>query len=114
MSDLASYQAPHGLVNPRHKNIHVLVAKTYRVDVALTAAAAKSVSVPTGASKVVFFSRGYEFYANYEGTAQVPSGDVTNGTAPDWCPKVRDLADVAQISLIAPVSCRVQLAFFKE
>lgn len=83
-----------------------LAAPTY-IDARLlaTAGTAETVTVPTGAA-IVIFTPLYEdtvFFARYDGTAaSSPSGDVSDGTASEPNPLMRDVRNVETFSLVSP------------
>lgn len=76
----------------------------------LGVATAESMTVPAGARFVVF-SATTDFYANYVTTATIP-GDVTDGTAAELNPSVRDIQGVTTISLISPAASVVTAVFY--
>ena len=78
--------------------------------VSLAASTAESITVPTGATTVMFKSTG-DFYANFTTTATIP-GDTTNGTASELNPYICDIEGMT-ISVIAPAACVVTAAFWK-
>lgn len=79
----------------------------------LAANTAESHTVPSGANYVVFSATG-DFYVKYNGTASVPSSDVTDGTASELNPDTRFLGTgVTSISVIAPAITNITLSFFK-
>lgn len=76
-----------------------------------TAGTAESVDLATIASTydtpaIVVFVPLYEdtvFFARYDGSAAtVPSGDVSDGTASEPNPLIRDVRNVSTISLVSP------------
>ncbi len=84
--------------------------------VSLAASTAESITIPSGATHVVFSGSG-DFYMKFNGTATVP-GDTTDGTAAELNPTVRRLSlgdgtAVTGISVIAPSACIVTAMFFK-
>ena len=73
---------------------------------------------PTGAKYVLFSGNG-DFYARIEADAPmdavVPTGDVTDGTAPELNPAMRQLpVDQAYISLVAPAATIVTMMYFRQ
>lgn len=77
----------------------------------LAASTAESQTVPTGA-RFVIFSANCNFYANPVATATVP-GDVTDGTASELNPAAWYLTGITTISVIAPSTCVITMAFYK-
>lgn len=77
----------------------------------LAASTAESVTVPTGAKRVIFRSTG-TFYARGDGTAAIPT-DVTDGSASAVNPGSVTLNGVTTISLISPDAVTITLDFFK-
>jgi hypothetical protein len=89
------------------------VPQSDHIDVRVLAASTKEDHTkPTGANYVVF-SATDDFYVKMDGTAAVPAGDVTDGSGSELNPGVRYIADVTTISLIAPRSCTVTMAFYE-
>lgn len=87
----------------------------------LAAGVAESETVPsitsngtTGKAKTVLFASTCDFYADVNGTAAVPSADVTNGSASELNPTVRYLGgDVTTISLISADACVITMSFYR-
>lgn len=71
-------------------------------------------TVPTGASYVMF-SANIDFYAKAGGTAAVPAGDVTDGTASFLNPTLWDVTGQTTIGLITAAAGGgiVTMAWFK-
>jgi len=92
-------------------NLFALPYPDYVLCRALAASTAESMTVPNGASFAVF-SATADFYANYTTTATVP-GDVTDGTASELNPSVRDIKGVSTISIISAGTPIVTVAFYK-
>lgn len=80
--------------------------------VALSAGAAKQISVPDGARFVIFSSTA-DFYVRSDGQAATVPGDTSDGTACELNPTMRYLADAAGLSVISSASCVVTTAFYK-
>ena len=76
----------------------------------LGVATAEAVTVPTGANYAVF-SYTTDVYVLADGTAAVPA-DVTDGTASELNPTIRDCSDVTSISCISPAACVITVAFY--
>lgn len=79
--------------------------------VSLSAGAAESIKVPDGARYVVL-SCTDNFYARYDGTAAAVPGDVSDGTASELNPTMRDMQGVGTISVISPADCVLTAAFY--
>ncbi|MEF8758328.1 MAG: hypothetical protein V5B36_00950 [Candidatus Accumulibacter sp. UW25] len=73
---------------------------------------AESPTLPADA-RFILFSSTADFYARVNGTASVPSTDVTDGSASEINPTIRSLLGVTSLSLIAPANCTVSLSFYK-
>lgn len=78
----------------------------------LAATTNETVTIPTGATKVIFSANG-DFYVNpNSGTAAVP-GDVTDGSASEMNPAgYADLTPGGTFGIIAPAATVVTLAFY--
>lgn len=76
----------------------------------LTASAAKTVTVPAGATQVVY-SATDDFYVNDAGAAAVPSVDSDTGTT-ELNPTVRNVQAGNTLSVISPYSCVVTFSFY--
>lgn len=74
---------------------------------------AKSITVPTGATIAVFSSTS-TFWANTATTASVPDSDVTDGSASELNPEVREVTAGDTISVIAPVDSIVNITFYRR
>ncbi len=82
------------------------------VDAEVVSTANVGHTVPAGA-KYVLFSATNNFYACFTGTAVIPTGAVTDGSAPELNPVLREIRGIATINLIAPTSCVVTLIFYR-
>ncbi len=86
----------------------------------LAASTAKYPTVPSGANFVLIAAAGgNDVYLLLGATSglSIPSGDVTNGTAPEILPGnagpyLRQLKGAATLGLIASAACNVSLAYF--
>lgn len=83
----------------------------------LAARVAESHTVPAGAKYVIFScvdSNGTaaSFWADFDGTAAIPSADITDGSGCEVNPAVRYVGNVSTISLIAPAACIVTMSFY--
>lgn len=98
------------LMDANGQNMFALPAPDYVLSRLLAASTAESFTVPAGARFVVF-SATADFYANYSTTATVP-GDVTDGSASELNPSVRDIQGVSAISIISAATPIVTAAFY--
>ena len=80
--------------------------------VSLTANTAESITIPSGATYVMF-SATDDFYANYTTTATVPT-DTVDGSAAELNPIVRTLLSSDTISVISESTCKVTATFYSE
>lgn len=94
-----------------NENTLIRVAPSYIEAQVLAAGVAESVTVPTGA-RIVLFSANSDFYCNPNGTAAVPSGDTTDGSASELNPAAYELRGLASFSLIAAAATIVTMAFY--
>jgi hypothetical protein len=82
------------------------------IDVAvLVATVASDYTVPADA-KYVIFTKTEDFWACYTDTATIPVADVVDGTGSELNPTIRDITDVATISLISEADGLVSMAFY--
>lgn len=93
------------------RSADIAPASDHVYNIVLAANTAKSVAAPGGAKFVAFASNG-TFYARYNGTAAIPSTDVTDGTGCEVNPSARSLDGVESIGLIAPASTIVSLSWY--
>lgn len=77
----------------------------------LAAGAAESFTVPAKA-KIVLFSSTSNFYLNTRAAAVIPTGDITDGSGPEYNPIVRQVSPGDALSLIASEACIIMLAFY--
>jgi hypothetical protein len=89
-----------------------IVGQGYVMANVLAATVAEVVTVPTGATKVIFSATG-NFFANLGGVGAIPATEVTNGSGSLLNPELRELDGAATIGLIAPADCTVVMEFFK-
>jgi hypothetical protein len=96
-----------------------LAAPTY-IDARLlaTAGTAETVTPPTGACIVVFVPV-YEdtvYFVRWDGSAaSVPSGDVSDGTASEPNPTIRDIRNIATFSIVSPqANATISMLFFSD
>jgi hypothetical protein len=92
-----------GLPALRYVNNYVLVANT-----------AKSITVPTGANYVLISGTSLPIYMNFQGTAVVPSTDITDGSGsfPNLGVPIA-LVGTTAISIISPYAGVAGVAFGK-
>ena len=89
----------------------------YRDGVVLAAGVAQTITVPTHTASGqkanrVLFSSNCDFYAQYDTTAAVPAGAITDGSGPELNPVGRILSDVDTISVISETGGKVMAYFF--
>lgn len=90
---------------------HAIVQSDY-IDVAfLGIDTAESFTVPARAN-IVLFSSDSNFYLNTRTTAVIPTGDITDGSGPEYNPIVRQVSPGNSLSLISPAACIIMLAFY--
>lgn len=99
------------VVDRNEKDIIGLVFSDFVDARVLAAGVAETHSVPTGA-KYVLFSSDQDFYVKVNGTAAVPSDDVTAGTASILNPGLRSLDRVITFGLISSVNCIITMEFY--
>jgi len=92
-------------------NSWALPAPDY-VDARVLAAGVEETHTVPADADVVIFSATDDFYVNYDATAAAPSGDVTDGSASELNPVVRDLAGVTTMHVIAPATCTITMSFY--
>ena len=78
----------------------------------LTAGAAQSVAIPTGARIALFNNSTSNFFVAYTGTAVIPTTNITNGTAPEMNPSARDISGLASLSVVAQNDSILSVTFF--
>ena len=83
--------------------------------VVLVAGASQQITIPAGATKVLFaVSGGNDFYMEFTTAAiAVPTVNNVAGTAPELNPLLRSCSGQTSISLISGAGCVVILSFFK-
>ena len=77
----------------------------------LAANVAETHTIPTGYNAVIFSSSCAAFYAKPGASAAVIAADVTDGTASFLNPTQWFLGGATQLTLIAPTTCLVSLAW---
>ena len=98
-----------------HEVMVPLINPSDYIDMAVLAASVKEdFTVPTDAKMVLFSATG-DFYCDIgsAASASIPAADVTDGSAPEINPVARGVVAGETISLIAPTSCRVMMAFYR-
>ena len=93
------------------RNADIPPASDHVYNIVLAANTAKSVTAPGGAKFVAFAANG-TFYARYNGSAAIPSADVTDGAGSEVNPSARSLDGVETIGLVAPASTIVSLSWY--
>lgn len=77
-------------------------------------ATAETVTVATDCN-IIVFSANADFYVRWDGgTAAVPSGDVTDGTASELNPTVRRMTKGGSFSIISPAATIVTYALYRQ
>ena len=105
-------------VGKQHQNTFAIVQSDYIDARVLGAASAESHTVPTGYNFVMFncvtaAGLAATFWADFDGTAAIPSSDVTDGTTCEANPRIRYVGGVTTISLIAPAACIVIMSWYE-
>ncbi len=88
----------------------------------LTAGIARSISIPAGAEFAFFNSSNTAGSANATfflcdasiSTATIPSADILNGTGAEFMTTMRNVRNVAAISVIAPVNSLFYVSFYSR
>jgi hypothetical protein len=78
----------------------------------LAADVAETETIPAEARIVLFSSTG-NFYLNTRAAAVIPTGDITDGSGPEYNPVARLLVAGETMSLIASSACIVMMAYYK-
>lgn len=78
----------------------------------LSAGVAKDCVVPSTA-EYVFFNTNVDIWVKMNGIASIPTIDITDGSAPEFMPAVRQIKGITNISIISPNDGFVILSFFK-
>jgi hypothetical protein len=80
----------------------------------LAANVSQRIALPSGANLVVFsVSGGSDFYVKFVNAAiAVPSGNITDGSAPELNPEVRQCSGCTYVSLVSPVACVLTMSFY--
>lgn len=83
--------------------------------IVLAANTPQYLNVPAGATLVLFsVTGGSDFWMKLGATAglAVPSASITDGTAPELNPLVRQIGRTATIGLVSAAACTVMMAFY--
>lgn len=83
----------------------------YPCAIVLVADAAKVITIPAGAYKILFSCTG-NFYARHNAAAVIPTVDITNGTASTLNPASWTVTPADTVGVIAPSDCILTLEFF--
>ncbi len=79
----------------------------------LSANAASSYTIPSGAKYLLLSANSYPFYTRYNGTASIPSADVLDGTAPVIGSVMVGVSGLTSISFIAPQATIITIGVYK-
>lgn len=81
--------------------------------VVLEAGVEQQITVPDGANIVSFAPTG-DFYCRFDAaeTISEPETSITDGSASELNPGMRDCSEVSKIHLVAPQACTVTLSFY--
>lgn len=78
-----------------------------------TAAGAKNQNVPAGANFVLISaSQNVDVFVKLGGDAAVPAADVTDGSAAEANPLIRNVQGVSSIGVAVSAACIVTLAYY--
>lgn len=115
----ATISVPLEVATDKKSPINAIRQSNYIDARVLAAGIAESHTVPTGAVYVIFSaftSTGAQasFWADFNGTAAIPSADITDGSGCEANPAVRYVKGVTTISLIAPAACIVTMSFYTD
>ncbi len=80
--------------------------------VVLVANVAQVYTIPTGATRLLF-SADNDFYANYGAAGAVPSIAVTDGSASEMNPELREISGVTTVGLISPYATKLTICAYK-
>lgn len=78
----------------------------------LTAGVEQTVTVPTGA-QIVLFNADTDFFVNYDTTASVPSGTISQAGG-ELNPGYRYVGTTSVLHIISPYTCSITLAFYSK
>lgn len=93
--------------------IAAVPAPTWTDGVVLTANSVSSYTIPTGAQYLLFGFSASPVYANYNGTAFIPTSASTNGAASAISTGLVYVGGRTVVSLIAPANTIVTISVFK-
>lgn len=94
------------------KDTDALVASDTIYAGALVASTEQTVTVPAGADFVAF-SADADFYVNYDTTAAVPTGTISQAGG-ELNPVIRYVANVTTLHVIAETACKISLGFYSK
>lgn len=90
--------------------IHMAANTEGHIDVTALRTAA---NLKAGQPLFVIFSSDAPFWANFYNTAAVPTGNVTDGSGPEFSPNQRYIdASVTTISCISAQACNISASFY--
>ncbi len=78
----------------------------------LTAGQAKQLSVPAEAKLALFAATG-PFWCRMGGSVTLPTGDITDGSAPELNPAARNVQAGQIMAFVAPVACAISISFYR-
>ncbi|WP_247878661.1 NAD/NADP transhydrogenase alpha subunit-like protein [Niveispirillum sp. SYP-B3756] len=90
----------------------ILEPSDSRYAIVLAAATAKTVAVPAG-TRVVLFNATGPFWVGYDNIPYIPTEDIVDGSAGEYCPSGRKISGRQRLGFIAPAACTVSLSFFR-
>ena len=79
---------------------------------ALAASTEQTVTVPTDAEFVVFVCTD-DFYVNYDTTATVPTGTISEAGG-EMNPEIRYVGETTVLHVISEFACKITLAFYSK
>jgi hypothetical protein len=118
----SAFASTGSTIGVQHTNGSFALTEATTIDARVLAAnVAESETVPSitvdgvaALANYVVFSANCDFYVRMDGTAAVPSADITDGTASELNPTVRYLGgNVAAIGLKSASSCIVTMQFYR-
>ncbi|WP_298333818.1 hypothetical protein [Asticcacaulis sp.] len=78
----------------------------------LIAGQAKQLTVPAGANIALFAATG-PFWCRIGGAVTLPTGDISDGTAPELNPAGRNVEAGQILGLVAPAACAISISFYR-
>jgi len=106
---MKSYQV---IEAPDYKDTRALYPSDTIYSGALAASVEQTVAVPTGADYVMFMCTN-DFYINYDLTAAVPTGSISQAGG-ELNPEIRYVGETTNIHIISAYNCLVTMAFFSK